>query len=58
MEERLEDTLALASTALHWMGQHRVANALALFSRLVRVREIRRLDELEAFVTLEEERAP
>lgn len=50
MEENLADTLQNASAALHWLGQHRVANALTLLSRWLRVVEIRTLDDLEAMV--------
>lgn len=57
MEEHLADTLMSAATALHWLGQHRVANALTLFSRLARALNLETLDGLDDFVTETEQDA-
>lgn len=54
MEEDISDTLMAASAVLRWFERYRISNALVLLSRLVRLRQIHTLDELEAYVVQEE----
>lgn len=50
MEEPLPDMLLKAADVMHWLGKYTIANALILFSRLTRAKEIVRLDDLQRFV--------
>lgn len=57
MEERLDRTLERLAEAMHWMGKPNEGNAAVLLARLMRVTNLRTLDELEAFVEAEERHA-
>lgn len=50
MEENIADTFQKASEALHWLGQHRVANALMYCGRLARALNLHGLDDFAEFV--------
>lgn len=54
MSEHLADVLVKTAGVLHWFGRWTESNACILLSRLVRLRDLKTLEELEAFVMAEE----
>ena len=55
VEENLADGLMKTAAVLHWLGKYQAANALILFSRWVRAKNVSTLDELELLVVRAEE---
>lgn len=55
MEEGLDMLLERVSDGLHWLQRYTEANTIALLVRLLRIKQIRSLDELEKFMDGQED---
>lgn len=54
MEEAIYDTLFALSNIMHWFGRYREANILVMTGRLLRVRNLHTMKDLDDLVVREE----